>query len=160
MEIWDAYDENYNIIEGMTLVRGDEAFIPEGVYHLVCDIIVKHIDGTYLLMQRDPRKHYPLMWEASAGGSALKGESPLDAATRELFEETGIKSSTLKEIGRKISPKNRTAYADFYCETDCDKESIVLQEGETVAYRWVTRDELLNLKEDEIVTKRVIQFLE
>ena len=76
MEIWDAYDENYNIIEGMTLVRGDEAFIPEGVYHLVCDIIVKHTDGTYLLMQRDPRKHYPLMWEASAGGSALKGESP------------------------------------------------------------------------------------
>ena len=35
MEIWDAYDENYNIIDGMTLVRGDEAFIPEGVYHLV-----------------------------------------------------------------------------------------------------------------------------
>ena len=160
MEICDAYDENYNIIEGMTLVRGDEAFIPEGVYHLVCDIIVKHTDGTYLLMQRDSRKHYPLMWEASAGGSALKGESPLEAATRELFEETGIKSSTLKEIGRKISPKNRTAYADFYCETDCDKESIVLQEGETVAYRWVTRDELFSLKDDEIVTKRVIQFLD
>ena len=50
MEIWDAYDENFNIIDGMTLVRGEEETIPEGVYHLVVDILVKHKDGTYLLM--------------------------------------------------------------------------------------------------------------
>ena len=30
MEIWDAYDENFNIIEGITLVRGEEANIPRG----------------------------------------------------------------------------------------------------------------------------------
>ena len=48
MELWDAYDVNFNKIEGKTLVRGEP--VPDGVCHLVCDIIVKHTDGTYLLM--------------------------------------------------------------------------------------------------------------
>ena len=63
----------------MTLIRGEA--IPDGFYHLVSDIIVKHVDGTYLLMQRDIRKNYGGMWEATAGGSALKGEGPLACAT-------------------------------------------------------------------------------
>ena len=66
MELWDAYDEKLNKIEGLTLVRGGE--VPDGVFHLVCEIIVRHTDGTYLLMQRDPQKHLGGMWEATAGG--------------------------------------------------------------------------------------------
>ena len=90
MELWDAYDKNFIRIEGVTLKRGEK--IGNDVFHLVCDIIVRHTDGDYLIMQRDARKHYGGMWEATAGGSALKGESPLQCAARELFEETGIKS--------------------------------------------------------------------
>lgn len=45
-----------NLIEGKVLVRGQEATFSEEEYHLVCYIAVKHIDGTYLLMQRDFRK--------------------------------------------------------------------------------------------------------
>lgn len=84
MEIWDAYNAGFEIIEGVTLIRGQESTIPPGVYHLVCDVLVRHTDGTYLLMQRDPRKSYPNMWEATAGGSALKGETPVACAIREL----------------------------------------------------------------------------
>ena len=69
MEKWDAYDKNLNKISDVTLIRGQE--IPEGMYHLVSEIIVKHSDGTYLLMQRDKRKNLGGLWEASAGGSAL-----------------------------------------------------------------------------------------
>ena len=72
MEIWDAYDEKRNKIDGVSLVRGQP--INEGYYHLVSEIIVRHKDGSYLLMQRDKRKHLGGMWEASAGGSALQGE--------------------------------------------------------------------------------------
>ena len=88
MEVWDAYDAHLNKIDNMTLVRGEK--IPDGVYHLVCDVLVKHVDGTYLLMQRDFIKHYGGMWEATAGGSALRGETPFECAKRELREETGI----------------------------------------------------------------------
>ena len=64
MELWDAYDRELNKIEEMTLIRGER--IPKGVFHLVCDILVKHTDESYLLMKRDERKHFGGMWEASA----------------------------------------------------------------------------------------------
>ena len=82
MEKWDAYDTDFKIVPGRSLLRGEA--IPEGLFHLVCDVLVRHTDGSYLLMQRDWRKAYGGMWEATAGGSALQGESALECAVREL----------------------------------------------------------------------------
>ena len=158
MEIWDAYDRNLEKIEGMTLIRGEK--IPEGVYHLVCDVIVRHTDGEYLLMQRDSRKHYGGMWEATAGGSALQGEKPLDCAIRELREETGIRAEYLEEVGRVRAAGRNAIYCEFLCITDCKKDSIILQEGETAAYQWVTQDELLSMKREELVTQRMQNFVD
>lgn len=157
MEVWDAYNKNFEQIEGMTLVRGE--VIPDEVYHLVSDIIVRHTDGDYLLMQRDARKHFGGMWEATAGGSALKGEDPLACATRELREETGIKSKALIEVGRVVNDRNHTIYVEFLCITDCEKDQVILQEGETSAFRWVTKDELISMKKDELVTERMQRFI-
>ena len=157
-ELWDAYDSEFNLIEGVTLVRGEK--IPEGIFHLVCDILVKHADGTYLLMQRDARKHFGGMWEATAGGSALRGETPLECAIRELREETGIVSENLREVGRVVSSSTRSVYVEFLCVTDCDKAGIVLQEGETSDYMWVSADELTTMDGRKLVTKRVQQFIE
>lgn len=156
MELWDAYDGDFNKIENMTLVRGES--IPKGVFHLVCDVIVKHSDGTFLLMQRDFRKHYGGLWEATAGGSALQGEDAETCARRELREETGIAVDHLVEVGRVW--KDQTIYTEFLCVTSCAKDSVTLQEGETVAYRWVSRDELIEMKEDELVTQRMQTFIE
>lgn len=108
MEVWDAYDAQLNRVEGVTLIRGEA--IPAGLFHLVCDIIVKHTDGTYLLMLRDERKRFGGMWEATAGGSALQGESPAECAARELLEETGIAAEQLTEVGRTVSETNRSIY--------------------------------------------------
>ena len=160
MEIWDAYDKDFNKIEDMTLIRGEEASIPVGIYHLVCNILVQHKDGTYLLMQRDPGKAYPLLWEASAGGSALKGESAYESAVRELFEETGIRSEIpLKEISRAAKDETHSAYVDFFIETDCDKDSVVLQEGETVDYRWVTKKELIKMRDKVLINDRLKKYI-
>lgn len=158
MELWDAYDAQFNKIEGRTLVRGEP--VPEGLCHLVCDVLVKHTDGTYLLMQRDPRKVYGGMWEATAGGSALAGEAPLECAMRELREETGIVSTDLARVGTVIDPEAHAIYVEFLCVTDWDKGAVTLQEGETVAYQWVGRDELLGMEKDRLVTERMQQYLE
>lgn len=158
MEKWDAYDIDFNKIENLTLKRGD--LIPNNVYHLVCDIAVKHIDGTYLLMQRSINKHFGGMWELTAGGSAIQGESPLECALRELKEETGIKVKELKEIGSVVFNETHSIYFEFLCVTDIDKNSIVIQEGETQAFKWVNKDELLKMNSDNLVTKRMQLFLD
>ena len=158
MEKWDAYDVHLNKIDGLTLIRGEK--IPDGVFHLCSEIIVKHADGTYLLMQRDKRKRLGGKWEATAGGSALQGEDPLTCAIRELREETGIVADELIEIGRILHYRHRTHYVGYLCNTDVDKESIFLQEGETSAYKWVTCDELRSMSRDEIATQRILIFIE
>ena len=160
MELWDAYDADFKKIEGVTLVRGEEASFSDDIFHLVCDILVRHIDGTYLLMQRDPRKSYGGMWEASACGSALQGETPTDAAQRELLEETGIVATDLIEVGRVVDKSKHSVYVEFLCVTDWDKNKIQLQEGETVNYRWVSAGELLSMEKEELVTYRIQQFIE
>ena len=156
MERWDAYDRNFRKVEGVTLIRGEP--IPEGLCHLVCDILVRHRDGTYLLMQRDRRKHYGGMWEATAGGSALQNETPVECAVRELYEETGIPSRALTEVGRVLS--GNTIYVEFLCVTDCRKDSVRLQVGETIAYRWVSKEQLLSMKKEELVTERMQEYIE
>ena len=158
MELWDAYDVNFNKIEGKTLVRGEP--VPDGVCHLVCDIIVKHTDGTYLLMQRDPRKHYGGLWEATAGGSALAGETPQESAMRELREETGIISEDLVEVGTVTDEEAHAIYVEFQCMTGWDKGAVTLQAGETVDFKWVSRDELLAMRRDELLTERMEKFIE
>lgn len=155
MELWDAYDEDLNKIENMTLVRGER--IPKGIFHLVSDVLVKHTDESYLLMQRDRQKHFGGMWEATAGGSALQNETPLDCAVRELQEETGIDSKDLVEVGRITI--DDTIYVEFLCVTSCDKDSIILQAGETIAYKWVSRNELVAMKRSELVTERIQKFM-
>ena len=75
MELWDAYDCEGHLT-GETLVRGEP--IPEGRYHLVCGVLVRHVDGDYLLMKRDLSKSaYPGYYEASLGGAVQKGETLL-----------------------------------------------------------------------------------
>lgn len=158
MELWDAYDAHLNVIAGQVLVRGEK--IPKGVYHLVSEVIVRHQDGTYLLTQRDSRKNLGGMWEATAGGSALQGESPLECAKRELCEETGIVTSDFVEVGRVLHQRHQTYYVNYLCHTDVDKDGIILQEGETSAYKWVTAEELRQMSREELATQRIQNFIE
>lgn len=157
MELWDAYNEKFEKIEGVTLTRGEQ--IPEGMFCLVCDVLVRHTDGTYLLMQRDKNKLFGGMWEATSGGAALKGENPRSCAERELQEETGIKAENLQEVARDISFEISTIFVEYLCVTDHKKDKITLQEGETVAYKWVTKEELISMRNKKQITKRTEKYI-
>ena len=94
-------------------------------------------------------------------GSALAGETPLECAARELREETGIVATDLTQVGTVIDPEiQRAIYVEFLCVTDWDKEAVTLQEGETVDFRWVSREELLGMEADQLVTQRMQQFID
>lgn len=145
MEIWDGYLED-GTLAGCDLIRGSQ--IPCGLFHLVSEIIVRHKDGTYLLMQRDYNKIiYPGLYEASAGGSVLKGETAIEAAKRELKEETGIEADELIQI--YCCKSKDTIYNGFLCESDWDKNSITLQPEETISFIWLGKEDFLKFIESD-----------
>ena len=151
MEIWDLYDEKGNKT-GETWERSRAKEIPEGRYHIVCDILIRHRDGDFLLTLRDSRKEmYPGCWEASAGGSALAGETPEEGARREMQEETGLKAEKLELISITRKPDSRSVVYAFIAMVDAAKDSVMLQEGETVDYQWMKLSALRKKIRDEPV---------
>ena len=140
-EIWDLYDIDGNPA-GLTMVRGGKA--PEGLYHMVCEVLVRHTDGDYLLMHRCATKpNYPDFWEGTAGGSALRGEDMLACIRRELREETGIEVGGFTLVARNLNPLESGIFYSFTCVTDWDKTAVTIQEGETDAFRWVSEGEFV-----------------
>jgi len=139
MEIWDLYTAE-GCQTGLTIPRGEP--LPRGMYHLVCQMLVRHTDGSYLLMRRSrEKKIYPGCWEATAGGSVLAGEEVMEGARRELREETGIEKGEFIPLGQEVSELTATIYHSFLVMTDCPKDSIALQTGETEDYRWLSQEE-------------------
>lgn len=141
VELWDAYKFDGTITEEI-LERNKK--IPEGLLHAVAEVFVMHGDGTILLMKRDIHKaNYPGFWESGAGGAILKGESHTTGARRELYEETGILADDLELIYTQFF-KDRF-YKGYLCKTNISKNSIRLQEGETIDYKWVNQDEFMKI---------------
>jgi 8-oxo-dGTP pyrophosphatase MutT (NUDIX family) len=134
-EFWDSYNDKGEKCD-VTLIRGEK--IPDGLYHLVCDVLIRHVDGSFLLMQRSyEKKRYGGYVEATAGGAALQGESPLQCIKRELEEETGIVTDRFSEVNRVLSKKKKSIFHCFVSTVDIQKDSIRCQEGETIDYIWV-----------------------
>ena len=141
MELWDAYSKDEELV-GSTLVRGKE--IPQGLYHLVCEVLVRHIDGSYLCMKRSVKKtNYGGWYEATAGGSALKGENKWQCVARELLEETGISCQDFEEVDRFLEERKQAFFYTFVCTVNCKKDVVQLQEGETEGYLWMSEAEFI-----------------
>jgi len=141
MELWDAYYKD-GTRAGCDLVRGEP--VPDGLCYIICEVLVRHMDGDFLLMQRDwNKKGHPGLFEASASGALLKGETPHEGALRELREETGIVAQALTPLGISLNKTQTALFYSFFCVTGCDKASVTLQEGETISYRWLPKDEFL-----------------
>lgn len=159
MELWDLYDRDGNLT-GETWERkhGNHQNIPDGRYHIVSDILVQHVDGTYLLTKRHQDKDvYPGFWEASAGGSAQQGEDAETCAKRELFEETGIKADKFELINKVFRDKSHSLVYSYVTTVDCAKDSVVLQEGETVAYKWVDAAGLIEYSQSDLAIKTSVE---
>ena len=142
-EIWDILNENGSIT-GKTAVRGVGALKP-GEYHLVVHIWVISDDGKILIQKRSQNKKLmPGEW-AATGGAAISGENSFEAASRELFEELGIRSTpeTLNKIFRL---KRRNSLLDVWI-TKCNTPltELQLQESEVAEVKWVSLPELKNM---------------
>lgn len=142
-ELWDAYTRN-GVKTGGVLVRGQRMW--PGIYHLVCEVLVRHVDGSWLCMIRAKEKpNYPGYLECTAGGSALLGEDPLSCIRRELLEETGIACEEFEEVNRCVREQDASIFHSYVCTVDWPKERITLQTGETEAFFWLSEEEFIAL---------------
>lgn len=142
-EIWDIIDENGKPT-GKTTVRGRFTLKP-GEYHLVVHIWIVSSDGRFLIQRRsENKKLMPGEW-AATGGAAIAGEDSFTAASRELFEELGIRSDkdSLKKILRL---KRRNSLLDVWMiVTDVANKDLRLQTSEVAEAVWVTEDTLKDM---------------
>ena len=161
-ELWDAYDREGNPL-GFDLVRGEP--MPEGVYHLVAEVLPVTADSRVLVTKRHPDKGYGGYWEYTAGG-VVKGETPVQGALRELREETGIIVSEqdvhpVYVDARPGIDRLGTIYHSFVVFFDLAEQTIRLQEGETVDYELLPYGEFKQaLMEDRFVDVIRIRFMD
>lgn len=137
-ELWDVTDASGRPV-GITHRRGDPGF-PPGLFHVVSAVCVVRHDGLVLVTQRAASKDWPLAWEFPAG-SALAGETSAEAASRELFEETGLSTppEALAFVGRFTE---ESALLDLYVARGIETEPLALDPAEVMASGWVTLDEV------------------
>lgn len=133
-------------------VQKDVVTLPNGAN--ACREVVRH-NGACCVVAMDDEKNLFLVrqfryalnkefLELPAGKLDVIGESPLDAAKRELFEETGVKANNWIDLGT-IYPS--PGYCDeviyLYVATDLIQEnSLHLDEGEFLQVEKYSFDEI------------------
>ena len=152
MELWDLFDAERNPLS-RTRVRGTPC--QPGEFHVVVSIWTVDSQGNILLTLRDPVKEsYPDHWE-NTGGSAQAGETSLQAAVRELEEETGI-VATEAELRFLATETTRDSFVDHYLlRRDLARSDVRLQKGETADAKWVTLPELDSMVADLSLAKPI-----
>ena len=147
MEIWDVYDEN-RIKTGRTMVRGEP--VKDGDYHLVVHVCVFNSEGKMLIQQRQSFKEgWSNMWDITAGGSAVAGDSSRTAAEREVMEEIGIEID-LHGVHPKLTINHEVCFDDIYVITkDVDISALKLQYEEVQAVKWADAEEIKSMIAEE-----------
>lgn len=143
VEKWDIYDKN-RVKTGKIALRGKP--LSEGEYHLVVFAIIRINKDEFLISKRAPEKTNGGTWEFN-GGSAVAGDSSLQAILREVEEETGIK---LKSNGKVVDTYMIEDYASFivdvwYFEEEVDLKECICQPGEVTEIRSANASTILEM---------------
>ncbi len=136
MEKWDVYTAEGEPT-GRTVVRGTGT-LKSGEYHLVVHVWPYNDYGSLLIQKRTKtRRMMPNIW-AATGGAAIAGETSLEAAKRELYEELGIlaQEGQLQPVKRL---KRRNSLLDIWAiHTDAYVPEMTLQKSEVAKAKWVS----------------------
>lgn len=159
VEWFDSYDEDLNRLEG-EMIRG----LPgeRGHHHLVVEVLTLNENNQFLVTKRAREKAmFPMYYEVT-GGSVLKGESILDAALRELKEETGLKANLEDLVIMRKDIDLDTIYISILNRGPYAKKPIKLQKGETMDYLWIPHTEFIKFIKGhyfvEYITERILKY--
>lgn len=143
MEIWDLYDSQGNKT-GLTITRGEP--VPEGYYYMAIHACLFNREGSMLIQKRTHIKRaWPDVWDLTAGGGAVSGDSSQSAVARELREELGIDMSF---EGQRpfITVHFNQGFDDIYIvDTEVELSSLSLQPEEVADARWASEEDILDM---------------
>lgn len=141
-EIFDIYNADL-MPTGRTFCEQSE--LKSGEYGLLVHIIIK-CKSRFLLQQRALcKKFYPGQWDTTCG-KVRAGESALNGAIREVYEELGIKSveSEYKMLYGKIYAE-KVFLTIFLLEKDFDLSEIRIKEDEVADVKLCSLEEMTEI---------------
>ena len=123
----------------------------KGLRHRVSAVLLQNINGEYLIPTASDKKVEAGGLFHSAAGHVTSGQSYNESALRELWEETGIKSSDEPELLDKFwmekdypTRKEKERFAVFRIRYNPQMGPILLNE-EQINEQWVNEEELKQL---------------
>ncbi len=150
MELLDIYDE-FGKKTGRTIVRGDKSVTLNDNEHIpVAIVYIENSNGEFLIQKTSLEKggNY-----SSTGGHIESGSDPLSTIVREIKEELNVDvlSDELESLGYIIC--GRPICYMFYLKKDLDIKDINVQVEEVEYVKYMNKDEILELINDELITK-------
>ena len=153
-ELWDVYTIDRRIT-GKTCIRGEQDKLADDEFHLWVMVWIKNPEtGKYLVSQRSADKDTdPLKWETVAGHS-ISGDTSVEAAVREVFEEVGIELDPAD--AKLLATKIATSYDghrynwirdSYYFETTSDPDLQKATTNEVLQSKWLTFSEIKEMYE-------------
>ena len=148
MEFWDVYDK-FRRAKGFKVMRGGDKRLAKGEYHLTSHVCVFALYGRMLVQRRaDFKSLWGGLWDISASGSVLAGESTGEGAERELFEELGVKADLRDEQPRATFYHENCISDYFVVRADVPLETVRIQKSEVAEVGYATREEILAMIDD------------
>ena len=169
-ELWNVYTKDRKRTQ-KRCIRGEQGNLLEDEFHLWVMVWIKNPQtGKYLVSQRSADKEVdPLKWETVAG-HAILGETSLDTALREVYEEVGI--GLRPEEATVLATKVATSFDgrrhnwimdSFYFETTREPDLEKAITREVLQTKWLTVEEIkemYDLGECCLNMKDIFSFVE
>lgn len=138
-ELWDVYDLSGRLLE-RKIGRGEN--LRSGEYHLVVHIWIIDSHKRLLIQRRiKPSGQHESHWFCTAG-SAVSGETSVQAAVRETYEEIGIclQSRDFRLLKRLVS--SDCFYDIWFAYWDGDIRTLKLDSAEVLSVKWTSIPDL------------------
>lgn len=149
MQIVDVYDK-YKNLTGKKILKNQYNELDKGEYTLFTYVAIFNDENEMLIQKRqDLLDRHPNLWDISASGNVISGETSDEAIERKLYEELGHKHKFLDDIAY-FTINNYQTFGDVYIINDnIDINDLKLDYSKVQNVTWATKDEILQLIEEQ-----------
>ncbi|MCJ7833493.1 MAG: NUDIX domain-containing protein [Deltaproteobacteria bacterium] len=143
IEYLEVVDEDNQVVGNSSRKEIHE----KGLRHRSVHIFIFNTKGELYLQKRSTHKdQYPEYWDTSAAGHTDPGESPIEAAQRELLEELGLEVKLTEVLQYPACLETGWEFVTLFTARTDDPIHLDLEEATTGDY--FTPDQLIQLLAD------------